>query len=286
MGHFFRHGNQVYLPSLSKHGSLRPAKRKSSIIGLILPENFTRPNEGSNVSAKIFDGAAIINMLVLTNCKNFLQYASEVFIPFIRSQAVNIQRIDVVWDRYFQDSFKSETRNNQGAGVRTKAFSNKKIPRNWTKFFRCSDNKGELLPFLSIQLISGAPNNKIVVATGNEIVVSNRDIDLNDMMPGNIEGADERLLLQTLHVSKSFDRFPIKTVDSDVVIIATAAFQKIPSIKELWIEISKGKSIKFIPVYETVSRLGQLTSTGLTFCHALLRLFQAKERYNSGMHGR
>ena len=102
------------------------------------------------------------------------------------------------------------------------------------------------------------------------------------MMPCNTEEADERLLLHTLYVLKSFDRVLIKTVDGDVVIIATGAFQKNP-IKELWIEFGKGKSIKFIPVYDVASHLGQLTSTELTFIMlsadvTLLRLFQAKGR--------
>ena len=88
-------------------------------------------------------------------------------------------------------------------------------------------------------------------------------------MPCSIEKADERLLLYTLDVSKSFDRVLIKTVDCDVVIIATAGFHKIHSIEELWIEFGKGKSIKFISVHEIVSHLGQLTSIRLIFCHAL-----------------
>ena len=107
-------------------------------------------------------------MLVPTNCKN---YASEVFKLFIRSQAVNIQRINAVWNRYFQDRSKSETRNNQGAGVGTRIFSN-----NWATFLHRRDNKSELFPFLSTQLISGAPNETIVVTTGNEVVVSSRGI--------------------------------------------------------------------------------------------------------------
>ena len=82
MEHFCSREKQTYAPSLSERGSFWPAKRKSSTIGCILPENVTSPNEGPNVSAKIFDGAAIVNMLVPTNCKN---YASEVFKLFIRS---------------------------------------------------------------------------------------------------------------------------------------------------------------------------------------------------------
>ena len=64
-------------------------------------------------------------------------------------------------------------------------------------------------------------------------------------MPCNTEGAYECLLLPTLDVSKRFDRIRIKTVDSDIVIITTAAFRKIPSIKELWIEFGKGKPLTF-----------------------------------------
>ena len=73
--------------------------------------------------------------------------------------------------------------------------------------------------------MGGAPIDKTVVATDNEMVVSNHDIYLNDMMPCNIEQTVERLLLHTLDVSKGFGRVLIKTVDSDVVIIATIVFQ-------------------------------------------------------------
>ena len=73
---------------------------------------FYQPNEEPKIRAKVLVGAAIIKMLVAKNCKTFLQYASKVFIPYICSQAVIIQMIYVVWDCYFQDSLKSETRNN------------------------------------------------------------------------------------------------------------------------------------------------------------------------------
>lgn len=147
-------------------------------------------------SPNMFDGRVIINMLVPTNCKNFLQHAIEVFIPYIRSQTVNIQRIDVLSDHYFQESLKSETRN---------VSSNEKIPKNWR--VNC---------FHFINSI------KILVATDNEIIVSNHD----DIMHCNIEEADERLLLHISDVLKSFDQVLIKTADSDVAIIATAAFRE------------------------------------------------------------
>lgn len=99
-------------------------------------------------------------MLVATNCQTVLQYASKVFIIYICSKAVNMQRIDVVWD-----SLKSEKINNWVAEVRTEIFGNGKIINNWTKSLLSSDNKSELFPFSSTQIFSGALTNKIVVAT-------------------------------------------------------------------------------------------------------------------------
>ena len=98
---------KLILPLYQKIRVFDQKKRKSSIIGCTLLEEFTSSNEGANVSTKIFDVAAIIIMLVPTNCKNFLQYAHEESIPYTRSQVVDIQRIDLVCDHYFQDSLKS-----------------------------------------------------------------------------------------------------------------------------------------------------------------------------------
>ena len=79
----------------------------------------------------------------------------------MRSQAVNIKMIDVLWDRYFQDSFKAKQETNQGAGVRTKVSSNGKRPNNWTVFLCCNDNKSELFPSVpSTKVISGATHDK------------------------------------------------------------------------------------------------------------------------------
>ena len=61
-----------------------------------------------------------MSLLVPTNCKTFLQYSGKVFTPHMFSQAVDIQRIAVVCVRHFQDSLKSETRNNWSARVCTK----------------------------------------------------------------------------------------------------------------------------------------------------------------------
>ena len=45
-------------------------------------------------------------------------------------------------------------------------------------------------------------------------------------MPCSIEEADERMVLHAKHVSKHGTRVSIKTVDSDVLSVAVAAYKK------------------------------------------------------------
>ena len=71
-----------------------------------------------------------------------------------------------------------------------------------------------------------------------------------NVMPCNIEEADERMLLHTQHAARNYPRILIKTINSDVVIIAIAAFHKIKGITELWIEFGKGKTLKYLPIHE------------------------------------
>ena len=60
----------------------------------------------------------------------------------------------------------------------------------------------------------------------------------------------------------------IKTVDSDVVIMAIRNFQHLIHLDELWIEFGAGKSLRFIPVHQIATTLGPDKSEALIFLHA------------------
>ena len=55
----------------------------------------------------ILDGAATINMLKPIGVKTFQDYATHVFLPFIKTQLRKVTRIDIIWDVYLEDSLKS-----------------------------------------------------------------------------------------------------------------------------------------------------------------------------------
>ena len=236
----------------------------------MLPE-ISQPSESPPVDVKIFDGPAIVNMVMPCTSKTFTEYALDEFLPYLQRQSGNAKRVDVVWDRYFKDSLKGNTHINRGVGVRRKVTPGGPggvIPNNWSTFLCCSPNKVELFPFLSETIVKEA-NEPLLVATVNESVMCNKNISLQGLMPCSIEEADERMVLHAKHVSKHGTRVSIKTVDSDVLSVAAAAYKRMKGLTELWVEMGKGKHIKFLPVHEISSTLGPLKSIAVPFFHSI-----------------
>ena len=110
---FFAHENQP------NQGELRTAKSKSGIVDCLLPIKDSMPCESPPVDFKVFDGPDLAKILPPeSNCKLFTQYVEEVFICYLKFHTKSVQRLDLVFDRYLEDSLKTGTRSNRGTGVR------------------------------------------------------------------------------------------------------------------------------------------------------------------------
>ena len=94
--------NQPFPPSISAYGKLRPSK-KSDLLHLLAIDQEAPPNF---FDAIVFDGAAVVHLLPVTNIGTFDEYADNVFIPYILKQLEKSARVDVVWDVYISDSIK------------------------------------------------------------------------------------------------------------------------------------------------------------------------------------
>ena len=62
------------------------------------------PEASHRVDAKFLDGAAVVQMLNLGTAKTFLDYAEQVFLPYVSAQLENTTRVDIFWDVYQTDS--------------------------------------------------------------------------------------------------------------------------------------------------------------------------------------
>ena len=271
---FFTREILTYPPSLSVNGAIRFGT-KSDIVKLLLPyQSSSTDSPHSNVQVKVFDGAAIVQSLGFpSSIKTFLDYKTY-FWAYINRLSVNCFRIDVVFDRYIPNSLKQSTRSKRGtsAAVSFKALT--VLPNKWHDFLRNSTNKSNLFEYL-VQSGDGFSCNlgQVVIATYlKEALVLNSSnqtaIDMRTISPSDHEEADSRMFLHCHHASQAgFKHVLIHSVDSDVVVLAVALFEKL-QLDTLWIRYGVGKHVKYIASHEIALRLGKPVSSGLPFFHA------------------
>ena len=209
---FFTHENQAAPPSLSVGGGLRLGTKADLLQCLALEDK--QSVNAPVVDAKLYDGAAIVQMLHPGAEKTFQEYADNVFCSYVSSQLATTQRVDLIWDVYIADSLKSSTREKRGKGKRRHVASSTVIPKNWRDFLRVDENKSELFHFLSQQIVLlPTSQGKAIYTTDGMSVLSTGSQDLASLAPCSHEEADTRLFLHALDaVQKGCRKLCVHTV--------------------------------------------------------------------------
>lgn len=109
---------------------------------------------------------------------------------------------------------------------------------------------------------------KQVITTHHTDVFSINLQDVSGLAPCTHEEADTRMLLHLDHaVRQGHQKVSIRTVDTDVVVLAITSAQRL-SISELWIAFGTGKSFRFIAAHEIAGSLGPDRCIALPMFHA------------------
>ena len=174
-----------------------------------------------------------------------------------------------MWDVYNTNSLKCAARSQRGKGVRRRVLPDSKIPGNWDSFLRVDDNKTELFHFLAEQVVCIDKGQKLIVSKkGLEVIASSQSFDNCSLSLCDHDEADVKLILHIADMSaKGYKRVMIRTVDTDVLILATAVYTKI-SVNELWVAFGAGKNIRYIAVHDIAKCLGYAKSSALPAFHA------------------
>ena len=218
----------------------------------------------------LLDGAAVVQMLNPGGAKTFQQYSDMVFTPYLLSQLQNASRIDIVWDVYISDSLKAATRQKRGKGVRRRVAASTTLPSKWKDFLNLSENKTELFEFLSRQAVKVqiTDGKFLYVTDGSNVLCSSIDTDLSDLAPCSHEEADTRLFLHAVNATrKGCSKLCIRTVDTDVVLLAISTFNEI-DCDELWLAFGTGTKFRYIPIHEVVSNMEPRICSTLPMFHA------------------
>lgn len=143
-----------------------------------------------------------------------------------------------------QCSLKATARSKRGKGIRRRVKPDTKIPGNWVAFLRVDENKQELFHFLTDQLATTDLGlGQVIWTKGDSVVCNGRREDTSDLLPCNHKEADTRLVLHAADAAKcGFEKVMLRTVDSDVVVLAIATFHDL-SLSELWVAFGVGKHL-------------------------------------------
>jgi hypothetical protein len=267
---FFQYENHPFPVSLSDHGKLSPPGDKAALVECIEKSVALMPViNAPAVDSKIFDGPVIVHLLQPKASATFHKYATQVFLPYLANQLQNSNRGDVVWDVYLPDSLKQFTHTKRGKGKRQRVTGKAKVPRNWEDFLRQSENKEELFSYLTEMILKNPPAGKeIYVTDGKNVLCTTADADLDYLQPCTHEEADSRMILHAFDAaSKMSQKILIRTVDTDVVVLAIANAQKL-GIAELWVAFNKANKFRYLAIHEIAAALGPRKSAALTVFHA------------------
>ena len=267
---FFRHENQACPPALSDGWSLRLGTKSDLLT--CFQEIADERSEAPPTTSLVIDGAAIVQMLKPTACKNFREYAQEIFIPYMSTRFQSSSRLDLVWDTYRADSLKASARAKRGKGVRRRVVAEGAIPSNWQNFLRVDTNKTQLFKFLSEALLLwfNLKDKQLVVTDGEEVCSKPPLSELSSLAPCTHEEADSRMMLHVSHAARhGHNKIMIRTVDTDVVVLAVSVVHHLQPENELWIAFGTGKGFRYLAAHEIAARLGPDKAQALTMFHSL-----------------
>ena len=128
-------------------------------------------------------------------------------------------------------------------------------PGNWQEFLRTDENKVELFSFLANRVPCMEIEKQVLSTIQTDIVCTHSRNDLR-LTPCTLEEADIRIILHLEDaVTEGFNKISIRTVDTDVVVLAVAAAQRHGN-NEIWIAFGTGKSFCFLTAHEIAGILG------------------------------
>ena len=191
-------------------------------------------------------------------------------------------RIDLVFDRYFEESLKEGTRNERGTGsMFVLEGDDTPVPSNMEQtFMKESKSKNALNEYLAKKLIEVHKGTQHLVITLKDTVLCSFDAESLEQSEFFItkcqsEEADQRIIRHVLHIIHSYDKFErivINTIDTDVLVLLISYVGRMKSIGpspnlEIYAYLTAGK--KYYNIREITKSLGKEVCLALPFFYCL-----------------
>ena len=104
----------------------------------------------------------------------------------------------------------------------------------------------------------------IMFVDGNQVVCIPPQQDAHLFAPCNHEEADSRMMLHVAHAAKhDHHHILVRTVDTDVVVLALMVAETLPADNEVWIAFGSGKHLRYLAAHQMAACLGSTKSLAI-----------------------
>ena len=265
----------VPLALAEMNGTLRTGNK--SVLAEKLTEDIVCPEAielHDSSSYLIIDGQALV--VALGKPDNAVTFGdlADIYVRAVLKAGSKYQRVDIVFDRYREETIKSPTRTRRTKAARPirRLVEGRDVPlpKNWTNFLSLPDNKADLAHLLSEELCSQAPDAKEIVVAGGfrdelEVRSSKTTTDLTQLRATH-EEADTRLVLHAVH--SQFHTVVVSSRDTDVLLLLVSHFPRV-QCEHLWMMSGTTKKRQYIPIDAVFNSLPAESATSLLPFHAL-----------------
>ena len=241
------------------NGALRTGN-KSSLTEVLLSGIDVSDNINYMDACIIIDGQAVVAAMGKPAEAKVFGDVADAFINTVMHIGRKYKRIDLVFDRYEQESIKNRTRKRRSKAAqpirRIIESRDVPIPKSWPNFMALPANKADLSNFLSEEVLQNVPHGKVVVVSGGftlgtEVRPSNSSIDIT-CLKANHEEADTRLVLHAINCE--YETVAVYSSDTDVLLLLVSHFAQ-AMCSNMWMVYGTAKNRKHIPIAEVAKRL-------------------------------
>jgi len=281
-------GRPVHLQSVLKHellpvpvslaemnGALRTGNK--SLLANVITEDIDCPETiqiHDTSTCLIIDGQALVGALGKPDDAVTFGDLADTYVKTVLKAGSKYQRIDIVFDRYREETIKGTIRTWRSKAARPirRLVEGRDVPlpNNWSNFLSLADNKADLAHFLSEELCSQAPKDKEIVVAGGfreelEVKSSKGTTDLTPLKSTH-EEADTRLVLHAVH--SQFNTVVVSSRDTDVLLLLVSHFRRM-QCEHLWMMSGTSKKRRYIPIVAVFNKLPRGSAASLLAYHAL-----------------
>ena len=142
--------------------------------------------------------------------------------------------------------------------------------KNWTRFLKNDSSKESLFEYLATSAIQTyiSEDRQLVITYRDGVISNPESVFINEnLSPCDHEEADTRMIFHMEEILKSASSKILRTVDTDVVVLAVAASTRYDG-KDIWINFGTGERKKILSAHQISAAIGRDKSVALPVFHA------------------